>query len=105
MATAGSLSRRPLRTCPNGSSRSSGWQGRRAGSCGNSAWPTRSSSATGGAFGTREPGTGSLTEIRDDIKRLLGLGFDTIIVRHRGGSAAEQMHQIERFITDIAARA
>jgi probable F420-dependent oxidoreductase len=61
--------------------------------------------AKGGAFGTREPGTGSLTEIRDDIKHLLDLGFDTIIVRHRGDSAAEQMHQIERFITEIAAKA
>src|SRR5262245_10292733 len=58
-----------------------------------------------GAFGTREPGTGTLDEIRDDIKRLLDLGFDPIIVRHRGDSAAEQMHQIERFISEIAAKA
>jgi probable F420-dependent oxidoreductase len=61
--------------------------------------------AKGGAFGAREPGTGSLSEIRDDIKHLLDLGFDTIIVRHRGDSAAQQMHQIERFITEIATKA
>jgi len=61
--------------------------------------------AKGGPFGTREPGTGTLEEIRDDIKRLLDLGFDPIIVRHRGDSAADQMHQIERFIDEIAVKA
>ena len=61
--------------------------------------------AKGGAFGTREPGTGSITQIQDDIKRLLELGFDTIIVRYRGDNAAEQMQQIERFISEIAAKA
>jgi probable F420-dependent oxidoreductase len=60
--------------------------------------------AKGGAFGAREPGTGSLSEVRDDIKRLFDLGFTTIIVRHRGDSAAEQMRQIERFVTDIASQ-
>jgi probable F420-dependent oxidoreductase len=61
--------------------------------------------AKGGAFGTREPGTGTISQIRDDIKRLLDLGFETIIVRYRGESAAEQMHQIERFVSEIAAKA
>ena len=61
--------------------------------------------AKGGAFGAREPGTGSLSEVRDDIKRLFDLGFTTIIVRHRGDSAAEQMQQIERFVADIASKA
>ena len=40
--------------------------------------------------------------MRDDFKRLFDLGFATIIVRHRGDKAAEQMHQIDRFITEIA---
>ena len=61
--------------------------------------------AKAGAFGTREPGTGTLAEIRDDIKRLLDLGFDPIIVRYRGDSTTDQMQQIERFIDEIAAKA
>jgi probable F420-dependent oxidoreductase len=56
-----------------------------------------------GAFAGREPGTGSRAEICDDIKRLFDLGFETIIVRHRGASAAEQQIQIERLIDDIIA--
>jgi probable F420-dependent oxidoreductase len=61
--------------------------------------------AKGGAFGARELGTGSLSEVRDDIKRLFDLGFETIIVRHRGDSVAEQMQQLDRFVTEIASRA
>jgi probable F420-dependent oxidoreductase len=61
--------------------------------------------AKAGAFGAREPGTGSLTEVRDDIKRLFDLGFETIIVRHRGDSAAEQTQQIDRFVSEIASKA
>ena len=34
-----------------------------------------------GPFDTREPGTGSLAQIADDVKRLRELGFDKIIVR------------------------
>ena len=54
-----------------------------------------------GPFDAREPGTGSLAEITDDIKRLFDLGFQKIIVRYRGSSAAEQMRQIDRFVTEI----
>ena len=61
--------------------------------------------AKGGAFGAREMGTGSLHEVRDDIKRLFDLGFETIIVRHRGASVAEQMQQLDRFVTEIASQA
>jgi len=61
--------------------------------------------AKGGACGAREMGTGSLSEVRDDIKRLFELGFETIIVRHRGDSAAEQTRQIDRFVSEIASKA
>jgi probable F420-dependent oxidoreductase len=54
-----------------------------------------------GPFDTREPGTGSLAEITDDIKRLFDLGFGKIIVRYRGGTAAEQTSQIDRLVTEI----
>jgi len=54
-----------------------------------------------GPFDAREPGTGSLAEITDDIKRLFDLGFTKIIVRYRGSSAADQMRQIDRFVGEI----
>ncbi|HSR81739.1 MAG TPA: hypothetical protein VLL28_13270, partial [Hyphomicrobiaceae bacterium] len=57
-----------------------------------------------GAFEGREPGTGSLAEIADDLKQLRDLGFDHIIVRYRGTSATEQMQQIDRFVSEIAPR-
>jgi len=53
------------------------------------------------AFDAREPGTGSPSEIRDDLRRLLDLGFTTIIVRNRGSSAAEVMAQIDRLVGEI----
>src|SRR5262249_27087974 len=55
-----------------------------------------------GAFEGREPGTGSLAEITDDLKQLRDLGFGKIIVRYRGTSASEQMRQIDRFVSEIA---
>ena len=55
-----------------------------------------------GAFAGREPGTGSVAEITDDLKRLRDLGFGKIIVRYRGASASEQMRQIDRFVSEIA---
>ena len=61
--------------------------------------------AKAGAFAAREPGTGSLPEISDDIKRLFDLGFDKIIVRLRAASAAEQQAQLDRFMTEIVVRA
>jgi probable F420-dependent oxidoreductase len=51
--------------------------------------------------GVREPGTGSVAEIIDDVKRLFGLGFTTTIVRNRGATAAELSTQIDRFVTEI----
>jgi probable F420-dependent oxidoreductase len=54
-----------------------------------------------GPFDAREPGTGSLAEITDDLKRLFDLGFGKIIVRYRGSSAADQMSQIDRFVGEI----
>jgi probable F420-dependent oxidoreductase len=54
-----------------------------------------------GALGTREPGTGSVAEITDDLKELRDVGFNTIIVRYRGSSATEQLRQIDRFVGEI----
>ena len=51
--------------------------------------------------GVREPGTGSVAEIIDDVKRLFDLGFTTIIVRNRGTTSAELTTQIDRFVTEI----
>jgi probable F420-dependent oxidoreductase len=56
-------------------------------------------------FDAREPGTGSLAEIVDDIKQLFDLGFSRIIVRYRGANAAEQVSQIDRFVAEIVPRA
>jgi alkanesulfonate monooxygenase SsuD/methylene tetrahydromethanopterin reductase-like flavin-dependent oxidoreductase (luciferase family) len=58
-----------------------------------------------GPFDAREPGTGSLAEITDDIKRLFDLGFQKIIVRYRGNSAADQMRQIDRFAGEVVPKA
>jgi hypothetical protein len=52
----------------------------------------------------REPGTGSLAQIVDDVKRLFDLGFTTVIVRYRGASPTELSSQIDRFVTDIVPR-
>jgi len=54
-----------------------------------------------GPFDAREPGTGSIAEITDDLKRLFALGFQRIIVRYRGSSTAELTSQIDRFAGDI----
>jgi len=55
------------------------------------------------AFDAREPGTGSVAEIRGDIGRLFDIGFRKIIVRYRGNNAMELGSQIDRFVTEIAA--
>jgi probable F420-dependent oxidoreductase len=57
------------------------------------------------AFDAREPGTGSVAEISDDIKRLFELGFSKIIVRYRGSNAADLTRQIDRFVTEIVPKA
>ena len=56
-------------------------------------------------FDAREPGTGSVAEITDDIKRLFDLGFTKIIVRYRGSNAADLTRQIDRFVTEIVPKA
>ena len=57
-----------------------------------------------GRFGVREPGTGSLDEIVDDLKRIMELGFSRIIVRCRGRTLPDLEGQMSRFVSDIAPR-
>jgi probable F420-dependent oxidoreductase len=52
-------------------------------------------------FDAREPGTGSVAEIIDDLKRILALGFTRMIVRYRGQGADEQKRQLDRFVAEI----
>jgi probable F420-dependent oxidoreductase len=54
-----------------------------------------------GAFAAREPGTGSVAQITDDVKQLRELGFGKIILRYRGASATQQLQQIDRFANEI----
>jgi probable F420-dependent oxidoreductase len=55
-----------------------------------------------GPFGTRDMGSGSEAQIIDDLKSVFDAGFQSIIVRYRGDSAAAQMEQMEKFANDIA---
>jgi len=57
-----------------------------------------------GPFGSRDMGSGSEAQIVDDLKAILGAGFESIIVRYRGDSAAAQMEQMERFASEIVPR-
>lgn len=51
----------------------------------------------------REPATGSVSEIVDDLKRLKDLGFDEMIVRVRAAPTLEATReQIDRFVSEIA---
>ena len=52
-------------------------------------------------FDAREPGTGTVVEIIDDLRRILALGFTRVIVRYRGQGADEQKRQLDRFVTEI----
>ena len=61
--------------------------------------------AKGSRYDAREPGTGSVAEIGDDIRRLFDLGFQKIIVRYRGSIAADLTRQIDRFVTEIVPKA
>ena len=54
-----------------------------------------------GVYGGREMGSGSPGQIKDDLKAVLDAGFERIVVRYRGDSAAAQMEQMERFAADI----
>ena len=55
--------------------------------------------------GEREPGTGSVPQVIDDLKAILGLGFETVIVRHRAATADELFASIERFASEIVPQA
>ncbi len=57
-----------------------------------------------GPFGGRDMGSGSQAQIVDDLKSILDAGFDKIIVRYRGDSAAAQTEQMDRFVSDIVPR-
>jgi len=51
----------------------------------------------------REPATGSVAEIIDDLKRIRDQGFAEIVVRVRGSDSLEHTRQqIDRFATEIA---
>lgn len=52
-------------------------------------------------FDAREPGTGTIGEIIDDLKRITALGFTRIVVRYRGQGADEQTRQLDRFVNEI----
>jgi probable F420-dependent oxidoreductase len=54
-----------------------------------------------GAGGSRDAGTGSQTDIVDDLRRLVDLGYSRIIVRYRGSDAEEQRTQLRMFIDNI----
>jgi probable F420-dependent oxidoreductase len=55
-------------------------------------------------FDAREPGTGSIDDIIEDLRKLFDLGFQKIIVRCRASSGEELTRQIDRFASDIVAR-
>jgi probable F420-dependent oxidoreductase len=57
-----------------------------------------------GPFGGREVGSGSEAQIIDDLKGILDAGFQSIVVRYRGDSAAAQTEQMDRFVSDIVPR-
>jgi len=54
-----------------------------------------------GADGSRDAGTGSQSEIVDDLRRLVDLGYNRVIVRYRGSDAEQQRQQLHSFIADI----
>ena len=56
-------------------------------------------------FDTREPGTGTVAEIIDDLKRIFALGFTRVIVRYRGPGADQQKRQLDRFVNEIVPKA
>jgi probable F420-dependent oxidoreductase len=54
-----------------------------------------------GTDGSRDLGTGSEAEIIDDLRRLVDLGYNRVIVRYRGSDAEAQRRQLRIFINDI----
>lgn len=57
-----------------------------------------------GLDGGREPGTGSLEAILDDVKRLRDLGYRTLIFRYYGTDPAEQLRQFSLLAEKIRPR-
>jgi probable F420-dependent oxidoreductase len=57
-----------------------------------------------GKFDAREPGSGSVQQIVDDLKAVFDLGFERIVMRYRGTDAATQRREIARFVDDIVPR-
>ncbi|MCH9674020.1 MAG: LLM class F420-dependent oxidoreductase [Gammaproteobacteria bacterium] len=57
--------------------------------------------ARAGHDGRREPGTGSLAQVRDDLKKIADLGYESIIVRDRSGDATIQDQQLRQFVDDV----
>ena len=56
------------------------------------------------AFDAREPGTGSVTEITDDLKRLFDLGFPPSSCAIAAAAPPTSRAQIDRFVTEIVPR-
>jgi hypothetical protein len=54
--------------------------------------------------GGREPGTGSADAVVDDIRRIRDLGYRTMIFRHHGLDAAEQLRQFDLFADKVLAK-
>lgn len=52
--------------------------------------------------GSRVPGTGTPTDIRDDIQRFVDVGYDRFIVRYRGGDTETQRAQCEVPVCDVS---
>ena len=52
-------------------------------------------------YGGREPGTGSLSQVIDDVKAVAGLGFGHVVIRYLGADAGEQTAQLQRFVDEV----
>ncbi len=53
------------------------------------------------ADGTREAGTGTPAQVCEDLRRLVDLGYHSVIVRYRGDDAAVQRQQIQRWLDEV----
>jgi len=54
-----------------------------------------------GADGARETGTGTPAQVREDLRRLVDLGYQSVIVRYRGDDTAAQRQQIQRWLSEV----
>ena len=53
-------------------------------------------------FDAREPGTGTIDEITQDLRGFFGLGFSRVIVRFRSAASADDLkRQVDRFVSEI----